>query len=121
MIKLLASDIDGTIIDNDNQISSYNIEAIKKLNAKDINFTLCTGKTYFMVKDFCKQMNAGYGIFGNGTQIINLKTGKEIIRNVLNKEDLIKCIDIANKNNLHVHIYVENKIIAQGQLKIYGR
>ncbi len=117
MIKLLASDIDGTIIDNDNQISSYNIEAIKKLNAKDINFTLCTGKTYFMVKDFCKQMNAGYGIFGNGTQIINLKTGKEIIRNVLNKEDLIKCIDIANKNNLHVHIYVENKIIAQGSLK----
>ena len=29
MIKLLASDIDGTIIDNDNQISSYKIEAIK--------------------------------------------------------------------------------------------
>ena len=70
-----------------------------------------------MVKDFCKKMKAGYGIFGNGTQIIDLKTGKEIVRNILNKEDLIKCIDIANKNNLHVHIYVENKIIAQGSLK----
>ena len=78
MIKLLASDIDGTIIDNDNQISPYNLEAIRKLNNKNVNFTLCTGKTYFMVKDFCKQMNAGYGIFGNGTQIINLKTGKDL-------------------------------------------
>ena len=117
MIKLLASDIDGTIIDNDNQISPYNLEAIKKLNNKNMNFTLCTGKTYFMVKDFCKQMNAGYGIFGNGTQIINLKTGKEIIRNTLNQKDVIDCIDIANKNNLHIHIYIENKIVSQGSLK----
>ena len=117
MIKLLASDIDGTIIDNDNQISPYNLEAIRKLNNKNVNFTLCTGKTYFMVKDFCKQMNAGYGIFGNGTQIINLKTGKEIIRNTLNQKDVIDCIDIANKNNLHIHIYIENKIVSQGSLK----
>ena len=117
MIKLLASDIDGTIIDNDNQISPYNLEAIRKLNNKNVNFTLCTGKTYFMVKDFCKQMNAGYGIFGNGTQIINLKTGKEIIRNTLNQKDVIDCIDIANKNNLHIHIYIENKIVSQGSFK----
>ena len=117
MIKLLASDIDGTIIDNDNQISPYNLEAIRKLNNKNVNFTLCTGKTYFMVKDFCKQMNAGYGIFGNGTQIINLKTGKEIIRNTLNQKDVIDCIDIANKNNLHIHIYIENKSVSQGSLK----
>ena len=117
MIKLLASDIDGTIIDNDNQISPYNLEAIRKLNNKNVNFTLCTGKTYFMVKDFCKQMNGGYGLFGNGTQIINLKTGKEIIRNTLNQKDVIDCIDIANKNNLHIHIYIENKIVSQGSLK----
>ncbi len=117
MIKLLASDIDGTIIDKDNQISPYNIEAIKKLNNTNINFTLCTGKTYFMIKNFCKQINAGYGIFGNGTQIVDLKTGKEIIRNDLKSEDINFCIDVANKNNLYIHIYTDNKIISQGNLK----
>lgn len=117
MIKLLASDIDGTIIDKDNRIATYNIEAIRKLNSKNINFTLCTGKTYFMIKDFCKQINANYGVFGNGTQIINLKTGEEIVRNALEKEDIETCIDIANKNNLYVHIYTDSRIISQGNLK----
>lgn len=117
MIKLLASDIDGTIIDKNNQISPYNIEAIKKLSNTNINFTLCTGKTYLLTKSFCQKMNAGYGIFGNGTQIINLKTGEEIVRNELDKENVKKCIDIANKDKMHIHIYTDNKIIAQGSLK----
>lgn len=117
MIKLLASDIDGTIIDKDNKIAPSNMEAIKKLNNLGINFTICTGKTYLMEKDFCKKINATYGIFGNGTQIINLKTGKEILRNVLSKRDIEKCLQIANKNNLHVHIYTDDKIIAQDELK----
>ena len=116
MIKLLASDIDGTIIDKDNRISPYNIEVIKKLNNSNINFTLCTGKTYLMTKELCQKMNATYGVFGNGTQIINLKTGEEILRNALRKEDIEKCIDIANSNNLHVHIYTDNKIISQSSL-----
>ena len=116
MIKLLASDIDGTIIDKDNRISPYNIEVIKKLNNSNINFTLCTGKTYLMTKELCQKMNATYGVFGNGTQIINLKTGEEILRNALRKEDIKKCIDIANSNNLHVHIYTDNKIISQSSL-----
>ena len=34
MIKLLASDLDGTIIDSNNKINSYDLEAIDKLNSK---------------------------------------------------------------------------------------
>ena len=70
-----------------------------------------------MEKDFCKKINATYGIFGNGTQIINLKTGKEILRNVLSKEDIEKCLQIVSKNNLHVHIYTDDKIIVQNKLR----
>ena len=117
MIKLLASDVDGTIVYNDNKISQKNIEAIEKLNKTDVIFTICTGKTYLLMKELCKKINATYGIFGNGTQIINLKIGKEVERNALKKEELEKCIDVANKNNLHIHIYTDNKIIVQGNLK----
>lgn len=116
MIKLLASDIDGTIVYKDNKISSKNIEAIEKLNKTDIIFTICTGKTYLLMKELCKKINAKYGIFGNGTQIIDLKTGEELERNAIQKQEVEKCIDISNKNNLHVHIYTDNKIIAQDSL-----
>ena len=82
MIKLIASDLDGTIIDNNNQISSYDLEAINKLNHSNVNFAVCTGKTYSMTKKLCKELKATYGVFGNGTQIINLKTGEEIKKRV---------------------------------------
>lgn len=117
MIKLIASDLDGTIIDNNNQISSYDLEAIEKISHSNVNFTVCTGKTYSMTKKLCKELKATYGVFGNGTQIINLKTGEEIIRNIITNIQAQKCIDIANKNNLHCHIYTDNKIISQNTLK----
>ena len=76
-IKLVASDLDGTIIDRNNKVSDRNFEAIKTLHKKNINFAICTGKSYSVSKNICNQFNAEFGIFGNGTQILNLKTGKE--------------------------------------------
>ena len=43
-IKLIASDLDGTIIDEHNFISPSNLNAIKDINTKKINFAVCTGK-----------------------------------------------------------------------------
>lgn len=117
MIKLIASDLDGTIIDNNNQISSYDLEAINKLSQSNVNFAVCTGKTYSMTKQLCKELKATYGVFGNGTQIINLKTGEEILRNVITNTQAQNCIDISNKNNLHCHIYTDGKIVSQQSLK----
>lgn len=113
MIKLVASDLDGTIIGRDNSISQSNINAINDINNKNIDFVICTGKTYPIIKGMFSKFNASYGIFGNGNQIINLKTGEEIYKKLLSSSDVEKCIDIARKYNLHVHAYTENEIITE--------
>ena len=53
------------------------------------------------------------GIFGNGNQIIDLKTGKEIYNKLLTLEEINKCICIAKENNLHVHIYTDKEVITE--------
>lgn len=113
MIKLVASDLDGTIIDKDNSIIQTNFDAIKAINDKKINFVICTGKTYPIIKGVCSKFDANFGIFGNGNQIINLKTGEEIYKQLLTKKEIDTCIDIAKKNNLHVHLYTNNEIITE--------
>ena len=113
MIKLIASDLDGTIIDKNNQINSDNFKAIKKIQENGLDFVVCTGKTYPFAKSVCNRFNASFGIFGNGNQIIDLKTGKEIYRSLLNNNEVITCIDIAKQNNLHVHLYAGNEIITE--------
>ena len=81
MIKLIASDLDGTIIDSKHVIPEDNLKAIKNLKKANIPFVVCTGKTYSISKDICKSLNASFGIFGNGGQIINLSTGDTPIGN----------------------------------------
>lgn len=118
MIKLLASDLDGTIIDNQNQVTNDDLNVIHKLqNVSTVNFAICTGKTYAMTKELCHKLNPTYGIFGNGTQIINLKTGEEIGRNVVPNDKVIECLKIAENYHLHVHIYTDSQIITQGSLQ----
>lgn len=42
MIKLVASDLDGTIIDNNNSIYENNYKAIDDLNSHKMDFVICT-------------------------------------------------------------------------------
>lgn len=113
MIKLVASDLDGTLIGRDNKIYKNNLKAINDINNKNIDFVICTGKTYPIIKGMCSKFNASYGIFGNGNQIINLKTGEEIYKKLLTNEEVFSCIDIAKKNNLHIHIYTNKELITE--------
>lgn len=111
MIKLIASDLDGTIIDNKHSIPENNLKAINDLKRANIPFVVCTGKTYSISKDICKHLNASFGIFGNGSQIIDLTTGEEISRRVLTLDEVKSCFSIEQKYKSHVHAYTENGIV----------
>lgn len=111
MIRLIASDLDGTIMDNKYSIPKDNLKAIDDLKKNNIPFVICTGKTYSISKDVCKNLHATFGIFGNGNQIINLATGEEIAKKTLTFDEIKSCFSAIKKNDLHVHVYTENAII----------
>jgi len=110
-IKLIASDIDGTIVDENNFISPDNMNAINDINNKHINFAICTGKSYSISKQLCSKFNANYGIFGNGSHIVDLRTGESIYKHALSLDEIRTCLDFAEKYNLHMHVYTDNEII----------
>lgn len=111
MIKLIASDLDGTLITDNLSIPKDNIKVIDNLQKKHIPLVICTGKTYAISKEICKNLHASFGIFGNGSQIIDLITGKEIAKKTLSLDDIKSCFSIIQKYNLHVHVYTDNGII----------
>lgn len=112
-IKLVASDLDGTIIDRNNFIANENFKAIDKLNSKNIDFVVCTGKSYSVSKSICNDFKAKYGIFGNGAQIIDLQTGEELNRKILKPKQISYCVKLAKRNNLHIHFYTEDAIVTE--------
>lgn len=113
MIKLVASDLDGTIIDKNNSIFANNFKAFDDLNKHNMNFVVCTGKTYPITKKMCSDMNASFGIFGNGNLIMDLKNNKVLYKNLLSTDEVLSCIDVAKKHNMHVHVYSEQEVITE--------
>ena len=112
-IKLIASDLDGTMVGDDNIVSKANLKAINKINSKNINLDICTGKTYQITKSFCQEFNAKYGIFNNGSQIYDLTTGEKLFSLALSLDEIKKCIDIARENKFHVHVYSDDELITE--------
>lgn len=57
MIKLIASDMDGTLLNKQMQISSENISAIKEAQAKGIEFLVATGGHLLSRKEYWQKLD----------------------------------------------------------------
>lgn len=55
-IKLVISDVDGTLINSDNKISEYTKQAVHKLIETGVEFGLATGRNYASASGILKQL-----------------------------------------------------------------
>ena len=85
MIKLIASDMDGTLLNSNNEINEEFFEVFNKLKEKNIIFAAASGRQYYnLVKRFEKISDDIMFIAENGTFVAY--KGKEILVNSLDRE-----------------------------------
>ncbi len=75
-VKYIATDLDGTLLSSDTNISKENLEAIERLSKKQIGTILLTGRTLYEVPE--KLRNAGgvkYIVFSDGAGIWSREKG----------------------------------------------
>ena len=101
MIKLIASDMDGTLLNNNHVIPKENLEAIKKAEEMGVKFAISTGRMYEDVKPLldecglrcqCIVLNGGEYIDEDGNVLEGIYIGKEEARGIINmiiKEDIV--------------------------------
>lgn len=72
-MKILISDVDGTLIHDGDIISVYNIVKMKELQAQGHLIALCTGRQFFEIKWVLDQYHFpfDYLILNNGAQILD--------------------------------------------------
>lgn len=67
MIKLIAIDMDGTLLTDDKQIPKANVEALEQATAAGIKVVICTGRMKSGVIPYFEGLNIGsYAILNNG-------------------------------------------------------
>ena len=78
-IKLVAADMDGTLLNRERKITKYTQNVIKKAMAQGVYFVPATGRAVNALPPELKEMEGiRYGIFSNGATIYDLKEEKVI-------------------------------------------
>ena len=99
MIKLVVSDMDGTLLDHHSQISDKNVEAIRKLEKNNIEFAIASGRDFQGVHSILDNYEVTCeAILGNGAQYCD-KYGHILMSCYLNKSvysDIVKIYEKAH-------------------------
>lgn len=100
-IKLVALDMDGTLLNKAGEISEENRRAIKEAENQGVFVVLSTGRSYATCSDFAKSMELqSYLITVNGSEIYD-NQGKLVERNIVDSESIQWMWELSQKHNTH--------------------
>ena len=92
MIRLLATDLDGTFIDKNKNISDTNINAIKKAKENGVTTAICTGRTMSEIKLIPQfetvSPHIDYIIYENGASCKDNKRNEIIFSHSLDNDEI---------------------------------
>ena len=107
-IKLVALDMDGTLLTDDKKITPKTKECLSVLTDKGISVVIITGRSYEALKPYKEELGLDTPVICyNGSQIVDGKTGRVIKNYLLPDKSSRYIIDFARKHNIHVQAYKE--------------
>ncbi|MBD7910868.1 MULTISPECIES: Cof-type HAD-IIB family hydrolase [Clostridium] len=110
MIKIIASDMDGTLLNSNHEISKENLEAVKKAQELGVHFTISTGRDIDGVLPVLKS----YGlkcecILSNGAEYRD--EDFNILETINIEKDIVKkVIEMMNKVGIKAQLFTDRGI-----------
>lgn len=114
MYKLIAIDLDGTLLNSYGQISEKNKIALQEAQKNGSEIVLSSGRSSNSVKNLANEIgNTKYIICGNGSLIYDLQKEEIIYDKFIDKKKALQIIKICEENSIYYNVYTENMVIAK--------
>lgn len=109
MFKLIASDLDGTLLNSQKEISEYSEKVLKEAVEKGVDFAVCTGRMYGSMQYLMPKLSfSRYSINTMGAEIYDNFTKERIYSRPLEEEHTMMIAEYARDNKIHMNIYLDN-------------
>lgn len=112
MIKLIAIDVDGTLVNSTKRISNATKKAIEAAKQKGIHIALASGRPFSGMRKYIKQLDLqsdqDFAVTQNGSYIHMNKSGELVAKNCIKRDDLKVIEKYANAFNLQLS-YMDSK------------
>lgn len=105
-IKLVAMDLDNTLLDSDKQISEHTREVLQAAAEKGVEIVPATGRIFKAIPDFLRDMEGVYyALCCNGATVYDKIKEEIIYTNHLQADTVLKLFDVLEKYHCTQDIY----------------
>ena len=105
-IKLVAMDLDNTLLDSNKQISEHTQEVLKEAIRQGVFIVPATGRIFKAIPEVLRNMDGvRYALCSNGASVYDQKEDKIIYKNHLTKDTAFELFDILEKYHCTHDIY----------------
>lgn len=108
IIRLVALDMDGTLFNNQSQISEENQKAIRSATAQDVTVAISTGRPYIgLPVPLLAELGIRYAITSGGAAIYRLPERKCIYQCCMEPELICPIIEELQKMDIHMDAFID--------------
>ena len=115
MYKLIAIDLDGTLLNSYGEITQENKNAIKYALDKGVEVVLASGRDPKTMEKISIELGIkNFLIAGNGASVYDIKQEENIYENFLEIRKALEIIRICKENSIFLSVYTTKGIITEG-------
>lgn len=115
MIKLIASDMDGTLLDSSMQISPENAAAIKHATEQGVEFIVATGRNRTEALPALEQVGIECAMVTlNGAQVFD-KTGQSLFTIPIDAQTVTSILDLLDEQDIYYEVATDQGLFSQSQ------
>lgn len=112
VVKLIAVDLDGTLLNEENQISKKNLEAIKFAQANGVEVVIATGRAHFDVQTIFKETGLKTWIIGANGATIHQPNGELFHSVSINRQDAFQILNWLEQEEYYYEIFSNDSILS---------
>lgn len=112
-IKLVATDIDGTLVKWDTRVSDGVKNCVKKLQENGVKVVLVTGRMHCATKHLRDELELNSPVVSYQGGLIKDSDGKTLYQENLDSDYAKEIINWAHKNDVHLNLYIDDKLYVE--------
>lgn len=120
MYKLIALDMDGTLLNDEKKITPKTKQALQKIVEKDVKVVMCTARPIYRIRDYLEELNLmkskQYTVAFNGSVIYENLNFIKLTDNYLTKEQIVEILKLAKQVKIYTALYYENGRIEKSEV-----
>lgn len=113
MYKLIAVDLDGTMLNSYGIVTENTKNVIKNVINKGTDVIIASGRPIDSIKAIAKEIGSeNYFIAGNGALVYDIKDDEVVYEKYMPKEKVLEIIKICEENSITYNVYTDETILA---------